>query len=195
MTGAVEDGWPGDVVPPTVSTTKGIAGATLETKAGTQVQADTVLAGKVVALFFSAEWCPGCQVFTPILSKAYTAAKAAGKNIEIVFVSSDVDAAAQIKYMDEHHGDWLRVPYDSPLRQGLKQQYGSFAGKEAAGFAGVKRREGIPNLVVIGPSGEEHVFEEGEGSVAIETKGAEAFDAWAVYAWPKERKRSVGETL
>ena len=29
---------------------------------------------------------------------------------------------AQAGYMEEMHGDWLRVPFDSPLRDALKQQ-------------------------------------------------------------------------
>jgi hypothetical protein len=29
---------------------------------------------------------------------------------------------AQTGYMEEMHGDWLRVPFDSPLRDALKQQ-------------------------------------------------------------------------
>ena len=29
---------------------------------------------------------------------------------------------AQAGYMQEMHGDWLRVPFDSPLRDALKQQ-------------------------------------------------------------------------
>ena len=95
--------------------------------------------------------------------------------------------------MNEAHGDWLRVPFDSPLREGLKLRYGTFAGREAEKFAGVKRREGIPNIVVVGPAGEEHVFEAGEGSVSIETKGAGAFDDWLQFAWPSSRKRDASQ--
>ena len=100
-------------------------------------------------------------------------------------MSSDTDAESQAKYMDEMHADWLRIPYDSPLRQQLKQDYGSFAGKEATNFPGTSRREGIPNVVVIGPDGSEKVFEEGEGSVAIESRGGAVVDDWANFAWPE----------
>ena len=71
------------------------------------------------------------------------------KRFEVVFVSSDESAQArawllhgcteapeaptdpmavlvalqaQAGYMEEMHGDWLRVPFDSPLRDALKQQ-------------------------------------------------------------------------
>ena len=128
---------------------------------------------------------PPCRDFTPKLAAAYNEANKNGKRLEVVFVSSDTDAESQAKYMDEMHADWLRIPYDSPLRQQLKQDYGSFAGKEATNFPGTSRREGIPNVVVIGPDGSEKVFEEGEGSVAIESRGGAVVDDWANFAWPE----------
>eukprot|EP00038_Savillea_parva_P008570 m.177769 g.177769 ORF g.177769 m.177769 type:complete len:272 (-) comp14417_c0_seq1:141-956(-) len=192
--GTVTDGAPGaDAQAASTVAPDAIRTATLETKAGDKVAAKDVLPGKIVALFFSAHWCPGCVIFTPILAKAYTEARAAGKQIEIIFVSSDTSEKSMADYMKESHGDWLRVPYNDPLREALKKHYGSFAGREVGNFPGVKRREGIPNLIVIGVDGEELVFEPGEGSVAIESKGAGAFDEWSKHAWPSvdanEKKR------
>jgi len=43
----------------------------------------------IVALYFSASWCPPCQRFTPILIDFYNTAKAANCGFEVVFVSSD----------------------------------------------------------------------------------------------------------
>ena len=105
--------------------------------------------------------------------------------VEIVFVSSDASAEAMSEYMREMHGDWLAVPWDGGLREGLKQQYGSFAGKEQQGFPHVERRNGIPNVVVVGPDGEELFCEPGEGSLSIETEGRKALSAWAgKWPWP-----------
>ena len=39
-----------------------------------QVLADT----PVLALYFSAHWCPPCRQFTPLLARAYSQAKQAG---------------------------------------------------------------------------------------------------------------------
>ena len=76
------------------------------------------LAGKVVAVYFSAHWCPPCRAFTPTLIKAYESAKAAGLPFELVFVSSDHDEDG----FDEYTADmpWPSVKFDvsSPNWQG-----------------------------------------------------------------------------
>ena len=125
--------------------------------------------------------CPPCRGFTPRLAAFYDMANEDGKQFEVVFVSSDDDADAARAYMDEMHGDWLRVPFDSPLRQALKQRYGCFAGKESAGFPGAERRSGIPALVVVGPGGEEREF---DAKRVLERDPAGAMAQWAAHKWP-----------
>ena len=72
------------------------------------------LAGKVVAVYFSAHWCPPCRAFTPTLIKAYEAAKAAGLPFELVFVSSDEDEEG----FDEYTKDmpWPSVKFSVSRR-------------------------------------------------------------------------------
>ena len=157
-----------------------LLGATLETKSGEKVEAATALAGKVVALYFSAHWCPPCRGFTPALAAAYEMANEDDKVFEVVFVSSDESAEALAGYMDEMHGDWLRLPFDSPLRNALKQHYGCFGAKEQPLWPKAARRSGIPSLVVVGPGGEELEF---EGVSAVSKAGVPA--AWVErHAWP-----------
>ena len=66
------------------------------------------LAGKHVALYFSAHWCPPCRGFTPELAKLYVSHLKA-KGLEIVFVSSDHDEAGFSSYYAEM--PWLALPY------------------------------------------------------------------------------------
>merc|ERR1711874_269399 len=44
---------------------------------------------EVVAIYFSAHWCPPCRNFTPVLAEKYKELQACGKSFEIVFASSD----------------------------------------------------------------------------------------------------------
>lgn len=43
----------------------------------------------VVALYFSAHWCPPCKMFTPVLAKTYQEINSGIKQLEIIFISSD----------------------------------------------------------------------------------------------------------
>jgi len=153
----------------------------LETKSGAKVVAGEALKGKVVALYFSAHWCPPCRDFTPKLAAAYEMANEDDKKFEVVFVSSDESAEAQAGYMNEMHGDWLRLPFGSPVRDGLKQRYGCFGAKEQPNWPSVERRSGIPALVVIAPDGAELAF---NGTELVGKSGPEAIAGWAKFAWP-----------
>jgi nucleoredoxin len=91
------------------------------------------LKGKVVGLYFSAHWCPPCRGFTPELVKKYEAIKAAGKDFEIVFVSSDREEEDFKSYYGEM--PWLALPYADRSAKG-----------ELSKCFGV---EGIPSLVLL----------------------------------------------
>ena len=55
------------------------------------VPAVQALAGKHIALYFSAHWCPPCRGFTPILAEVYGKISSS-RDFEVVFCSSDRDA-------------------------------------------------------------------------------------------------------
>jgi nucleoredoxin len=76
---------------------------------GTDVNVDD-LSNKVVAIYFSAHWCPPCRQFTPILIKSYESAKALNLPFELIFVSSDHDEEG----FDEYTADmpWPSVKFD-----------------------------------------------------------------------------------
>lgn len=112
-------------------------GDTLVGKDG-NLDTKTALAGKdAVGIYFSAHWCPPCRGFTPTLGQKYTELKSAGKNFELIFVSSDRDQSA----FEEYHGSmpFLALPFSDRAR---KEQLSEFYGVE-----------GIPSLVIVAPDG------------------------------------------
>ena len=93
------------------------------------------LKGKVVAVYFSAAWCPPCREFTPKLVEFAETNK--GK-LAVVLVSSDRGAEAQSKYMTGYKMPWAATPN------------GSEAGRNIGKEHGVR---GIPTLLVFGKDG------------------------------------------
>ncbi|KAL1525736.1 hypothetical protein AB1Y20_020580 [Prymnesium parvum] len=163
------------MLPPLLSRAGGPAVATAE-----------ALKGKIVALYFSAAWCPACQRFSPLMRQLYDDAALQKLPLEVVFVSSDRSAQEMQSYMDDKHGSWLSVPFECPERSTLKQRYGCFAGAEKSNFPGVDRLSGIPALVIINQDGEKLQLldcDEGPSLSALKTKGVEVFKEWASYAW------------
>ncbi|CEF67849.1 Nucleoredoxin-like protein 2 [Strongyloides ratti] len=104
---------------------------------GSLINGGEALKGKVVALYFSASWCPPCKTFTPILADFYSEASEMG--LEIVFVSFDRSESDLNGYIKSHHGNWLHIPFGSEHIQKLAKQYGV---------------SGIPALIVIKPNGD-----------------------------------------
>lgn len=127
-----------------------------------------------------------CQTFTPLLSVLYEEAQEVGKPFEVVYVSSDDSAEQCHNYMKAKHGDWLRIPFDSPLRNQVKEKFGVFAGREQSSFPSVQRRSGIPTLVVISPNGTEQAILDCDDSKVlqqVESKGVSFLDQWDAFSW------------
>jgi nucleoredoxin len=97
--------------------------------------ATSSLAGKVIGLYFSAEWCPPCRAFTPSLVKLRDRKD---DEFEVIFVSSDQSPEAQQKYMKGYDMAWPAVPHGSPLREQLQQKF---------------EVQGIPSLVIVDDQG------------------------------------------
>ncbi len=93
---------------------------------------------KVLALYYSAHWCPPCRAFTPDLVAAYTELKAAHPGFELVFISSDQGEAQMKEYME-----WGKMPWPALA-------FGKVKGAKAVrGLAAA----GIPYLVVLDAQG------------------------------------------
>ena len=63
-------------------------GDTLATKDGTVATSTALADVEAIGIYFSAHWCPPCRGFTPKLCEKYLQLKAAGKKVEMIFVSS-----------------------------------------------------------------------------------------------------------
>ena len=92
---------------------------------------------KFTALYFSAQWCPPCRMFTPKLVEWYNSFKPNHPEFELVFVSADQDAAAMQEYIKSDNMPWPYVQFDKTGSE-VFAQYGS---------------DGIPYLVLVDNEG------------------------------------------
>jgi len=118
-----------------------------------------VLKDKLVALYFSAHWCPPCRQFTPEFSRIYNTLTSNNKPIAVVFVSADQDTEAFNEYYGEQ--PWYAIPYDDQdRRDSLNEAFGI---------------RSIPTLVVLDKEGQS-ITKEGRSDV-MKLK-EKAVDAW-----------------
>lgn len=139
---------------------------TLKNKDGNVVSGSD-LEGKVVALYFSAHWCPPCRGFTPTLGEFYKKANEMNDNkFEIIFVSGDQDVAAGDSYYQNDHGAWVMLDFAE--------------GGAANQKFGVR---GIPSLQIVSAEGKA-VVTDARGKVASAMSGGDSavdalFKEWA----------------
>lgn len=93
---------------------------------------------RLVAFYYSAQWCGPCKAFTPDLVKFYNRIKRQHPEFEIVFVSSDRTPGAMETYMKEYRMEFPAVRYD---RRGSIDVVSS------------NKPRGIPHLVLVDGSG------------------------------------------
>ena len=105
------------------------------------------LKGKIIGVYFSAQWCPPCKIFTPKLAKFYQKHQ---KDFAVVFVSLDHSAHLQLNYMKEAQMKWPAVHYSSRVRGNLQKGYAAYK---------------IPSLIILSPEGN-LISLEGRASVA-----------------------------
>jgi len=129
--------------------------ATLVQKDGNRVPALDVLSKKVVALYFSAHWCPPCRGFTPKLAEWYNAHLKA-KGLEVIFVSSDRDEEAFKEYYNDM--PWLALEYSN--RKGKEQLSNLF------------KVQGIPSVVILDKD-LSVINKDGRSAISGDPEGAE----------------------
>jgi thiol-disulfide isomerase/thioredoxin len=92
-------------------------------------------------VYFSAHWCGPCRRFTPALRAAYEKLRAhpqLGTRFELIFISSDESAAAQLTYAKEAAMPWPMIDFRQLGRVGVLER---------------RAGDGIPCLVVIDRQG------------------------------------------
>jgi len=100
---------------------------------------ETALANKkLIAFYFSAEWCGPCRKFTPQLVDYYKRVAPEHPEFEVVFYSRDRSLFAMEKYMQEQNMPWLAIDF-SKLKE--KEVLAKNAGN------------GIPSLVLVDSTG------------------------------------------
>lgn len=135
-------------------------GDTLISADGRQVGLDAIEDKAVVAIYFSAEWCPPCRAFTPLLVEAARTLKAEDKSFEVVFVSSDRNTEDMLRYMKNYDMPWLALPHGGKHASMLSHRYGV---------------RGIPTLIIIDGQGNTVSV---NGRNEIIANGAAAYDNW-----------------
>ena len=117
-----------------------LRGDLVQIKNGSPARADeTALESKkLIAFYFSAEWCGPCRKFTPQLVEYYKRVAPEHPEFEIVFYSSDRSQYAMEKYMRDENMPWLAIDFAKLKdKEVLRQNAGS----------------GIPSLVLVDSSG------------------------------------------
>jgi len=100
---------------------------------------ETALANKkLIAFYFSAEWCGPCRKFTPQLVAYYNRVAPEHPEFEVVFFSSDRSQFAMEKYMRDENMPWLAINFSKlGEKTSLKKDAGT----------------GIPSLVLVDSDG------------------------------------------
>lgn len=113
---------------------KAMIGETLQDNKGNSAELE-LTDQKLVAFYFSASWCPPCRAFTPGLVSFYEQHQ---DELEVILVSSDNNAAGQLRYMESYNMPWKALEWRS---------------REAATLAEKFNVEYIPTLVVMDTEG------------------------------------------
>ncbi len=82
----------------------------------------------VIGLYFSADWCRQCSVFTPVLERLYSARRAQGADqFKIVLVSRCREAKATKYYREDM--PWLSMGHEADVKAGMKAHTASLMAK------------------------------------------------------------------
>ena len=127
------------------------------------VLSEDVMSKRVVAVYFSAHWCPPCRNFTPMLKNFYNQLKEMGASFEIVFVSSDQDDNKFNEYYSTM--PWLAVPFGDDRIKKLKT---------------AAQIQGIPTLIFVDPSNGKILHGNDDGTEIVYNGNIETVIDWCM---------------
>jgi nucleoredoxin len=103
-----------------------------------RVDETALVSKKLIAFYFSAEWCGPCRKFTPELIEYYKRVAPEHPEFEVVFYSNDKSQYAMEKYMRDENMPWPAIDFAKLKdKEVLKKNAGN----------------GIPSLVLVDGSG------------------------------------------
>lgn len=130
----------------------------LADKANKLVDVSVLDSVPVVALYFSAQWCPPCKAFTPVLTAAYNAINQGQKQLEIVFVSADQSEEEFKNYFSGM--PWLSMEFNVDAHGDVSDKF---------------EISSIPSLVVLNKDG---TVKFSNAKHDVEQKGASVIEEW-----------------
>ena len=125
----------------------------------TTVETTSLDSVPVVALYFSAHWCPPCKMFTGKLKKFYNEVNANSKKLEIVWISGDQDEEEYDDYFEDM--PWIAMPFElEDEREDVNEKFDIAS---------------IPQLIVLNKDG---TAKTKSGKKEVEDHGVGAFNNW-----------------
>lgn len=120
-----------------------------------KVATKDLIKNDVVALYFSAHWCPPCRGFTPMFAKNYKTITGSGKKFDVIFVSSDNNQKAFDDYLSEM--PWKALPYSDRARKAkLSKKF---------------KVQGIPTVILLDPKTGKVTEKNGRAKISSDPEG------------------------
>lgn len=122
------------------------------------VKLEAITKYPLIGVLFSAEWCPPCQGFSPVLANFYREVNKTANVIEILLCSSDQDEASFQAHLNSLL--WPAIPFDSEAQNDLYDQF---------------EVVGVPVLIIINNKGD---VIDVKGRNTIQKLGVESIEFW-----------------